>query len=153
SFRLLRTGENDTVLLRVLGPPYFSLLRAIDRTAADLPCAYIEHGSGVWIEYGWTHPLAGQLRPPAGQIILLRPPDRWRYIEAAAFHDIYDALILDRPPETVAWSEGPADALDVPLKLAAGNTVDAAELWVLGERGEEQIDALVHTAHSRVLGG
>ena len=51
SFRLLRVESgglaDGVVLLRVLGPPYFTLLRALDRNGTDVPCAYTERAPGV----------------------------------------------------------------------------------------------------------
>src|SRR5262249_18295607 len=74
-FRWLANGSAATGLLRVIGPPYYSLLRALDRqgnTAA--PRAYLEQAPRVWVEVGHGHPFAQHIQPPKGQILLLRPP-------------------------------------------------------------------------------
>ena len=149
SYRVL---TNDRVLLRVLDPPYFSLLRALGANEADPPRAFLEHAPGIWIEFGWMHPLASQLRAPDGQFVLLRQSGQWQYLDVRPFHDIYDALDFRIDEPAVAWADAPmAEPLDVPLRLAPGNTTDPAELWVLPHDGESQIDEVVRTAESRLL--
>ena len=60
-------------LLRVVGPPYYSLLRAIDRDGQTSPPRYRERSPGVWVEVGWT-PLADYLKPPPGKLLLVASP-------------------------------------------------------------------------------
>ena len=53
SFRWLKNDEtNGTVLLRVVGPPYYTLLRALDREMAGTKAqvrAFVERAPRVWI--------------------------------------------------------------------------------------------------------
>src|SRR5438552_12459403 len=74
SFRWLANDDGDTrALLRVVGPPYYSLLRAIDRDGkATAPLAYVERAAKVWVELGQTHPLLDLVKPPAGKLAFLR---------------------------------------------------------------------------------
>jgi hypothetical protein len=146
SLRWIQSESSRSTLLHVLGPPYFSLLQAIDRTSSDGPCAYREAAPGVWIEFGWTHPLAEKIRPAHGQMILLRPPNRWRTLDATPFRDVYEVLTLETEAPSADWSDEPAESIDVPLRLSPGNAMDIPELWQLGENGEAQIDEFVRGA-------
>jgi hypothetical protein len=157
-YRILSTGAESAIgqtsraLLRVIGPPYFSLLRSLDWHEDGAPRAFIERAPGVWIEHGWSHPMETRLRAPSGQFVLIEAPDDWRYIRSAPFRDIYDALDVRLEPDSIAWGAAPPDSIDVPLRLASGNATEAPELWVLPVDGEEQIDRLVQSADSRLLG-
>jgi hypothetical protein len=148
SFRFI----SRTPLLKVIGPPYYTLLQALDRLGPDAPRAYLERAPGVWVEAGWTHPLAGRVKPPAGQLVLLRPPHEWVAIADAPFRDVYEALQFELPGRPVAWADiPPAEKLAVPLRLAAGTAAEPAELWVLQGAAVEQIDELVRDADDRLL--
>jgi len=47
-------------ILRVVGPPYYTLLRAIDRIGGNkAPVAYVEKSPRVWVELGYSHPMIG----------------------------------------------------------------------------------------------
>jgi hypothetical protein len=146
SLRWIQSESSRSTLLHVLGPPYFSLLQAIDRTSSDGPCAYREAAPGVWIEFGWTHPLAEKIRPANDQMILLRPPNRWRTLDTTPFREIYEVLTLNTDVPSAEWSEEPPESIDVPLRLSAGNSIDVPEFWQLGVNGEAQIDDFVREA-------
>src|SRR5262249_19692422 len=139
-----RLGEDDQarVLLRVIGPPYYSLLRALDHDGQDAaPVAYLERSPRVWVEFGHTHPLVQQIQPPPCKPLLMRPPRQWTMIGEAPFHDIYEILEFALPDAPVAWDETePAARVAVPLRLARSGSTDAAELWVLRDRGVGQLD-------------
>lgn len=142
----------SSALLRVIGPPYYSLLRAIDRNGPDSPRAYLERAPRVWVEVGWTHPLVGQVAAPEGQLVMLRPPADWAAVEDGPFRDVYEVLEFQLPGLPLPWADTPpADKLDVPLRLAPGTAAEPAELWVLRGEAVEQIDALVRDADDRLL--
>src|SRR5262249_34547579 len=66
-FRHLEEGPGGParVLLRVIGPPYYTLLRALDHNGrGPTPTAFTETGPRVWLQIGHTHPLAGQIKAP-----------------------------------------------------------------------------------------
>jgi hypothetical protein len=153
SFRPLTDGVDTRVLLRVIGPPYYSLLRALDRDGQETaPRAYLERSPRVWVEIGYTHPLAEQIQPPPGKFLLIQPPRQWTFLDEAKFRDIYEILEFALPDAPACWqSTDLAQRLSVSLRLARGGSADPAELWVLRERGIEQLDNLVSTADDRLL--
>jgi len=57
----------------VVGPPYYTLLRAIDKSASGTTGAvraYLERAPRVWVEIGYSHPLAAQVRIADDQLVL-----------------------------------------------------------------------------------
>jgi hypothetical protein len=152
SFRWISDGEYARALLRVVGPPYYAMLRALDRRDDEGPVAYVERAPRVWVEVGYAHPLADRLRPPAGQILLLRPPRRWMALDEAPFRDIYEALEFPVPRTEVGWHPAElARRISVPLRLDRGGPAEAAELWVLGDDGPDQLDELVRGADDELV--
>ncbi|HSQ57071.1 MAG TPA: hypothetical protein VLM40_15165, partial [Gemmata sp.] len=158
SFRWFAESHNPDsrrVLLRVIGPPYYTLLRALDPSGAGTKGtvrAYFERAPRVWVEVGFTHPLAAQIRVAEQQLLLLRSPREWVYLDEAPFQDVYDILQFKLPSAPVGWTETSAPKkMSVPIRLTAGNAADAAELWVLRENGVEQLDALVRDSDDRLL--
>jgi hypothetical protein len=140
-------------LLRIVGPPYYSLLRALDRDGqAAAPVAYVEQAPRVWVQLGYHHPLADRIRPPQGQLLLLRPPRQWTYLDDLPFRDIYEVLEFVLPRTPTRWREGElGQRLAVPLRLARSSAQEAAELWVLRDDPVDQLDALVRNADDQLL--
>ncbi|WP_020468231.1 hypothetical protein [Zavarzinella formosa] len=154
SFRTMADadGSASRVLLKVLGPPYYTLLRAIDRVAPSTIVAYSESSPGLWIQYGHTHPLLGQLKPPAGQHILMRAGRGWTVTDDAPYADIYEALDVVLPENPVEWQESTLKGkLVVPLRLVPGNAADLPDFWVVTEDAVNQLDALVRNADDRLM--
>jgi hypothetical protein len=153
SFRWLQEdGKAATVLLRVIGPPYYTLLRAIDREASQTPVrAYIEGPSRVWVQIGYTHPLAEKIQVSEGQMLLLRAPRDWVFLNDAPFRDIYDILQFQLPSTRLDWEAAELkEKLSVPLRLIEGDARDA-ELWVLHHNAIDQLDALVRDAKESLV--
>ncbi len=145
-------GLSPRILLKVLGPPYYTLLRAIDRVGASTVAAYAEGAPGLWVQYGYTHPLVGQMKAPAGQQMLIRAGRDWTAIDDAPFADIYDALDVELPDAPVEWQESTLKGkLVVPLRLVLGNAADGPEFWVVTADAVNQLDALVRTADDRLM--
>lgn len=153
SVRYLEQGEAGRVLLRVIGPPYYTLLRALDTNGqAEAPLAYVESTPRVWVQLGHRHPLMAQLKAPAGQMVLLRPPRQWTWLKDEPFRDIYEIVEFDLPFLPASWSDAErTERLTVPLRLGQGAGTDVAELWVLREHGFEQLDTLVREANDELL--
>jgi hypothetical protein len=149
-------NENDRrVLLRVIGPPYYTLLRAIDHlTVGDqTPVrAYLERAPRVWVEVGFTHPFASQIKLADEQMLLIRSPKHWEFLPEVPFRDVYQLIQFQLPHEPVEWQAADdATKLTVPLRLVAGNASDAPELWVLRENAVEQLDEFVREADHRII--
>ncbi len=143
----------DRVLLRVLGPPYYSLLRALDSGGRpEAPAAFVESAPRVWVQLGYRHPLGEHLAPPPGRVLLLRPPLRWLMLDEAPFRDIYEVVEFTLPDSKAACRDvPPTHRLTVPLRLTRGGATEAAELWVVRDRPLEQLDELVASADDQLL--
>jgi hypothetical protein len=147
--------DSKRVLLRVIGPPFYTLLRALDKSTAGTKGtvrAYLERTPRVWIEIGYTHPLADQIRIAEQQLLLRRSPRDWIYLEEAAFQDVYDIMQFKLPVAPAGWKEAEEiEKMAVPVRLTAGNATDVPELWVLRENAIEQLDTLVRDSDERLV--
>lgn len=153
AYRAIRVNGDDRILLRVVGPPYYSLLRALERDGrAESPRAFVEQNDRVWVQVGYRHPLADKFHPPPGQVLLIAAPNEWRFVEEARFREIYEAAEL-RLPESAEIVQSIDDerTIDVPLSLVRGGSEDVAELWVLHENGQEKLDAFVQSAEDKLI--
>jgi hypothetical protein len=153
SFRAVKDVEGrDRVLLRVVGPPYYSLLRATENGDAARPTAFVECAPRVWVQFGYRHPLGEHFKPSAGKLLLMSPPRRWTFLDEAPFRDIYEVLDFQLPGVPVAWRESKlTERLTVPLRLTQGGGSEPAELWVLRDEGIAQLDNLVQSADDALL--
>jgi hypothetical protein len=154
SYRWLEDTEGSGhALLRVVGPPYYSLLRALDRIGGtDAPLAFIERAPRVWIEIGSSHPLAEQLKPPEGSLLLLQSSQPWRLLPDGPFRDIYEILEFSVPSAPTDWTDAPLrERLRLPLSLRPGAVGQAAEFWVLKGDGVDELDRFVRNADERLL--
>jgi hypothetical protein len=167
SFRHLENGQTTRTLLRVLGPPYYTLLRALEtkpRPVAAVPGstsdsnqpfhlrAFAEQRPRIWVELGCEHPLAARIEPPPGKWLLITAPRGWEMIDEEAFHDVYQALDFQLPPIASTWSEQSlASRFSVHLSLASASSADPAELWVLTENALEQIEELVRASDNELI--
>jgi hypothetical protein len=147
-------GGKGRALLRVVGPPYYSLLRALDRQGRPgAPVAYVERATGVWVEAGFNHPLAERIKPPAGKLLLLRPLRRWTALPDEPFRDVYEALQFQVPDGPSPWQEGRLqEKVQVRLRLRPGGSPDNPELWVLAGDGVEELDRFVQNSDDQLLG-
>ncbi len=152
SFRWLVGGR---VLLRVIGPPYYTLLRALDRATVGGDAgvrAFAETTPRVWIEFGFTHPLADRIAVAEGQTLLVHAPRDWEYLADEPFRDVYELLNLQLPAAKVDHADaGPRAKLSVPVKLIPGNAADQPEFWVLNGDPLERLDAFVRDADDRLV--
>jgi hypothetical protein len=153
SFRYLQARDGERVLLRVIGPPYYTLLRALDPDGTGAaPVAYVECAPRAWMQLGHTHPFAGKIKVPEGKVLLLRPPREWTLLPDAPFRELYEVLEFVLPNRRSAWDEGEVThKLKVPLRLVPGDPGEVDELWVLRDRPMEQLDELVGNAGDDLL--
>lgn len=145
--------DDGSVLLRVIGPPYYSLLRAFDRDGRSAqPTAFVERSSRVWVEAGFDHPFADRLNPPPGSVWLLQPSFEWRTLDEAPFTEVYELLDFELPNSATTLADEELDQrLSVPLRLGRGGPAEGGELWVLDDKGVEQLDEFVRTSRDQVL--
>src|SRR5262249_30186576 len=145
-------GEHPRALLRAIGPPYYSLLHALDADRTSPVHAYVERAPRVWVELGYDHPLATRLQPAPGKFALLRAPRSWTYLDDEPFRDVYEALESPLPSQPAAWTPTALPhRIAVPLRLRREGAAEGAELWVLRTRADEQLEALVRSADDRLL--
>jgi len=147
SYRVLADGST---LLHVTAPPYYTLTQAIDHV--DGLRAFVESRPSVWLEIGWSHPLAHLVRP-SGQLVLVGSQDAWQYIEDAPFTDLYDLVDLTLPhgPSAVGACKSAPQRLQVSLELRFGGRRAPASLWVLRRKPKEQVESLVASLPEDVL--
>jgi hypothetical protein len=161
SYRWLTDAKGQTsVLLRVIGPPYYTLLRALEGTfdigglGQSLPVrAFVEQAARVWVELGFEHPMADKLQLAENNLLLIEAGGQWVWLDNAPFADIYDILHFELAHEQTNWQANThLDKLIVPLRLVAGGASDVAEMWVLRDEPMAQLDQLVRDLPDRVLG-
>ncbi|MCR9201542.1 MAG: hypothetical protein NXI04_23105 [Planctomycetaceae bacterium] len=146
------TGDDSCVLLRVIGVPYYSLLRATEQWAQGRMTAFIERAPRVWIEAGYQHPLAARISPHAGEHLLIDKTQRWQNLTERPFEDIYRQSEFLLP----AAAEPMADAttlptLQVPIRLTRSTGQEAAEIYVLTDSACAQMDQFVRASSDAVL--
>ncbi|MFL5343091.1 MAG: hypothetical protein ACJ8F7_23415, partial [Gemmataceae bacterium] len=146
-FRLADLETRDSrVLLRVERPPFLVLLRA--REDPHL-AAYVEQAGGIWVEAGYRHPLAEQIKKPAGQLLLLRSPDHWSVRPDSPLVKELTTFTLSAGPPAEEF--GGVRSIDSPLRLEDGGGDEPAELWVVHERPLEQLAGLAEEAGAGFL--
>ncbi len=156
SFRYVGENGSTRALLRVTGPPYYTMLRALDdeahaRTDGDL-VAYVQQGPRVWIEAGWRHPFGDRIEPAPGQWLLVSQSAPWRFIDEGHFRDVYKLLKLELPNGVSTFQETePEQKIQVNLQLAAGGSSDAPELWVLTKDAMRQTESLIRRSDDRLI--
>lgn len=167
SFRLLASEGQQRTLLRVVGPPYYALLRAIEiegetekkvRTGKDAyPTGsycrgYYEQRPRVWVQLGYQHPLAARIQPPPGKWLLLRPPRQWEAIDEAPFQDVYSVAEFKFPELQSVWRDEPLEPrFSVPLRLTSSSSAESAELWVLRDDPWQQVEQLVGSSDNELI--
>lgn len=141
------------VLLKVVGPPYYSLLRALDRDGnGTRPTAYVERAPRVWVEVGCRHPFPDRLVPPPRTEWLLSPPHDWRALDEAPFTGVDRLLDFELPHPATSLEDRELDRrLNVPLRLVRGDASEAADTWVLTGRAVDQLDDFVRTSRDHLL--
>lgn len=152
AFRALQNGQAESVLLRVIGPPYYSLLRALDGGGEARLSAYVEQAPRVWVRVGYRHPLADRIEPPPGKFALLDSPREWTTLDDAAFQDVYSAVQLELPEATSPFADRQLkEKLKVPVRLVRGGTIGQPDLWVLSGKSIEKLDEFVQSSDEQLL--
>lgn len=148
-------GGGGRALLRAVGPPYYSLLRALDQLGGPdaAPHAFIEGAPGVWVEVGYRHPLVNNIKLPKGKILLLRAPRCWLMLPDTPFRDIYDIVEFQISDGPTRWEDGSLpQRLTVAPRLRQAGPADGAELWVLRGDAIDELNRFVQNAEDSLLG-
>jgi len=126
-----RETNDGRLLLKIVGPPYYSLLRALQPNRATRTVgAYLEAAPRVWVEVGFTHPLAAQIEMPPGKHVLIRAPRDWSWHDDGPFQHEIDTFELPNVPRSEP-ELGVACRLPIFVRLTDGAANDPPELWVL----------------------
>ena len=152
SFRWFDSDGVKRALVRVIGPPYYSLLRALDDPDSVDTVAYRECAPRVWVQLDWTHPLSQQVQAPAGQMLLMRRARSWTFVDEGPFRDIYEILDFTLTAEPTAWREvEEAARIQVPVRLAQSSSSGTPNLWVLRQDALAQMDSLVQNSDDQLI--
>lgn len=152
SVRKVKHDGSTRILLRVIGAPYYSLLRATEQCSQGKLLAYVEHSPRVWIEAGYIHPHAARISPHSGQHLLIQRNGDWRTLKEQPFQDIYSQAEFSLPehPDPIQKS-GRIPKLRVPVHLTRNSNDDSGEIFVLTEDASAQLDQFVRTSSDSVL--
>jgi hypothetical protein len=142
----------DHGVLRVVDPPTYTIVRALDH----------DHGLRVfgpdpagqeqtWTELGYRHPLAEHLRPEKG-LLLLASRDGWRTIRDEGWMALDAALELAVPERAAPLAPGAMpERRKIELRLSAGRR-DVTSLWVLRDDAVAKIDKLLEYLPEEIVG-
>ncbi|MFO0810392.1 MAG: hypothetical protein U0746_17345 [Gemmataceae bacterium] len=123
-------------------PPFATLLRTDIR-------GYAQRAPRVWVELGSRHPVAELIEPPDGQIVLLRPPREWRFLDDVPFPAGPDHFAL--PSTGTSPPAAAARPLSVGLRLVPARSAEPAELWVFAGTEFPRLRALVEQSDDRLI--
>lgn len=120
---------SGAVLLRVSGPPYYSVLRALDGREVQAELRAFVPAGQVWLEVGCGHPLIDSLRAAPGQLWLLPRDGPWRVHADGPWTPLDARLDLLIAASSLEPASPPARRLAVPLRLGR-SPAKPAGLWI-----------------------
>ncbi len=148
------SGAETRTLLKVVGPPYFTLLKALHENPNDSSIkAFVESPSRVWTELGYKHPFAEKLLPADNQHLFIHADSTWHYLGEEPFQDLYALLEYQLPGGSVtATATNIETRFSVPIKLQRCTSADELpELWVLDHSGPKALEAFVGNSSDSLL--
>lgn len=151
----LTAGPDRLFCVRVSSPPLYSLMRARDQREEETT-AFGAIGSGVFVQWGYAHPLAAQtarlLARRGDRFLLIDADGRWRFAPKNwGARSIYEALEPDLPADRVDLvPAGDPPRFTVRMRLAAGPEHEP-ELWLLDEGRFFRLEHLVAEASTEEL--
>lgn len=176
SGELLRLGSEDQRLAffddeqgqrrnlcRVPDPPYYAVLRALDRDDPLRAFVPARPGGRVWVELGARHPQAARLELQPGELVLIPrgraargrqvapAPAAWLRAPDGPWLDLQAVSDVSLPALSSWQATTPTRRLAVELRLVRAPIKRPADLWVLRERALEQIEELVNTVPDEVV--
>lgn len=144
--------SGDHGVLRVVDPPTYTIVRALDhdhglRVFGPDPAGQ----EAIWTELGYHHPLAEHLRTERG-VMLLASRDGWHTIRDEGWMSLDKALELAVPERSEKIVPGAMPARrKVELRLSSGRR-DITSLWVLRDDAIGKIDKLLEYLPEDVVG-
>ena len=153
--RLVDLGDGRTqAYLRVDNPGLYTLLRSASPEDGMQFRVFRPGGTGIWIEWGYRHPLENQIPRPTGQLMMIPAHSSWYCISDSQFRSFTDVAELQLPSalETLHDLEV-TDRLEIPLRLRTNDQSPAAEGWMIDGEHVEQLEQFVATASSNYLHG
>jgi hypothetical protein len=152
SFCWSAESDHTPLLIRATGAPWYSLFRSPPTEAASAPWrCYTEQVPRVWVELGYRQPLADDVVPPPGRLLLIRAPHCWRSVEDGPFQaDLPELSLPDVPASST--SARVERACPIRLRLARHEKTEAAELWVLRDQPLQQLRRLVEELDDERVG-
>jgi len=152
SDRLDLAISGDHGVLRVVDPPTYTIVRALDRDHGLRVFAPDPAGQeAVWTELGFHHPLADHLRPERGMLLLVAR-DGWTTIRDEGWMPLDAALELTVPERAPVITPGSMpERRKIELRLSSGRR-DVTSLWVIREDAVGRIDKLLEYLPEEVVG-
>ncbi len=153
SFRRVIMNEEPRILLRVIGAPYYSLLRASDNwTDPSAIRAYVETSPRVWIASGYRHPFGNRLVPAPGEHLLVNAAGEWISLAEQPFQDVYSVMEFRLPEQSERLTDvGTVQKLQVPLRLSRSTGQESAEVIVLTKDALGQLERFVQSSSDGAL--
>lgn len=134
--------------VRVIGPPYYTLLSALDGDRGA-PTAYREVSSRVWVRLGYGHPYTERIDVPVGQLLLMKPGRDWEMLPEGEYRDVAAILNIAQPPTIPATDDPWPEPIVVPLTPSPSASTEVPALWVLRQNAVAQMDAFVQRADEK----
>lgn len=140
--------------LLVQSPSLYTLLRC-ETVASDAQVtAYSERQPGVWIPWGYQHPLSLQLKPDSKRWLLVPINGPWKSVavrEMQEFEDLIEVNADCEPHEVELITQ--ATRLKVELKLVPLADEHPAEAWIIDAPQWDSLEDFVASAASELLHG
>jgi hypothetical protein len=137
-----RFRPGEVPLLMVDAPPYYTLLRALDRESGAR--AFVPVGQPrVWIELGFRHPLAEHITAPEDALVLVAA-DGWRVVEEGVFEAIDQIIDVRLPGSVQALAQRELGVrLEIPLRLSRTGVTRPPALWVVRTDALAQVERMM----------
>ena len=138
-----------THLIRITTPPYYVVLKALERSTEAR--AFLDHSGGVFVEIGFQHPLTPSQASSKDQLLLIFASGTWQNIPDGPWSPLNAHLQLQLPEESPQTPQPLTAPLQVQLRLERTTRRSDARLWVLRTRGLEALEALLRNLPSTIV--
>jgi hypothetical protein len=133
-------------LCRVVDPPYYAVLRALDPDDPLRAFTPTRLGGRVLVELGFGHPIADRFTAEPGQLVLVPGNGgAWLRVPDGPWLDLHDVSSVALPQASDWTASKPERRLQIELKLVRAPSQRPPTLWVVRERAIDQMETLVRT--------